>query len=99
MLRIEVGSRVGEAIIQNHHDVRAKRDLNINRELGAQEMRAAVEMRLEPDAVFTDIAQRTQAEDLKSAAVGEDRPVPSHEPVEPAQTRHRLLSGPQEEVV
>ena len=37
-------------------------------------MGRAVEVRAEPDAVVVDLAQRGEAEDLKAAAVGEDRP-------------------------
>ena len=40
-----------------------------------------------------------QAEDLKAAAVGEDRPVPAHERVQAAERRDSLLARPQREVI
>ena len=40
-----------------------------------------------------------QAEDLKAAAIGEDRAVPAHEGVQTAQLGHDLFARPQREVI
>ena len=40
-----------------------------------------------------------EAEDLEAAAVGEDRAVPAHERVQPAERRDRFLARPQRQVV
>src|SRR5262245_13039393 len=92
---LEMTGWICEAIIQDHHDVRAKCHLDINGALRTQEMQAAVQMRLEPDTVFTDVTQRTQTENLETSAVCQDRAVPPHEPVQATEPRHRLVSRPQ----
>ena len=40
-----------------------------------------------------------QAEELKAAAVGENRPVPAHERVQAAERRDDLLAGPQRQMI
>src|SRR5262249_3337655 len=40
-----------------------------------------------------------KAIDLKAAAIGEDRPPPAHEAMQPAQLGNQLIAGPQGEVV
>ena len=40
-----------------------------------------------------------EAEQLESAAVGQDRAVPAHEAVQPAQRGDRLFAGPQREMI
>ena len=62
-------------------------------------MFAAVDVRLEDDCVFSNLAQMLKAEALESAAVGENRPVPGHEAVQPAQAFDYLDSGSQVEMV
>jgi hypothetical protein len=39
------------------------------------------------DAVFVELAAVGQAEDLEAARIGEDRAVPAHEGVQPAEAR------------
>ena len=40
-----------------------------------------------------------QAEELKAAAVGQDRAVPAHEAVQPAERGDDLFAGPQREMI
>ena len=51
--------------------------LDVDGALGRQQVRAAVEVRLEVDALLGDLAARGEAEHLVAAAVGEDRRGPS----------------------
>jgi hypothetical protein len=51
------------------------------------------------DAVFVDLALTGQAEDLEAARIGEDRPVPAHERVQPAEAFDQLVAGTQVEVI
>ena len=95
----EVAGGIGQAIIQNHHDVGAESRLNVDCNLRTEEMSAAVQVRLESHAVFADVAQRAQAENLISAAVGQDRPIPSHESMQSAESCDRFVSRPQEKVI
>ena len=66
---------------------------------GCEAMRAPVEVRLEGHAVVIEFAPRLEAEDLEPAAVGEDRAVPGHEPVQAAERDQRFTSGPQPEMI
>src|ERR1051325_1448142 len=95
-VRFDMIGWVCEAVIKNHHDVGAERRLYIDRFFWTQEMAAAIEMRLEPDTVVINVAERTQAEHLIPAAVRQDGPVPSHEAVQSTEARHRLMAGAQE---
>src|SRR5262249_35022968 len=48
---VEMAGRIGKAVVQNHHDVRTKRGLNVDRKFRTQEVGAAVEVRLEANAI------------------------------------------------
>ena len=56
-------------------------------------------MGLEGDAILGNARQIAQAEDLETAAVGEDGQAPAHELVQPAEAADELVAGPQVEVI
>ena len=56
---------------------------------GAHEDPGAVNMRMEGDALFLDLSKICQGEHLKTAGIGKDRFVPSHERVQAA----KLING------
>ncbi len=56
-------------------------------------------MRAEGDALFGDLAQIAEAENLKSAGVGEDGAIPAHETVQAAQAPDQLMTRTQVEVI
>ena len=62
-------------------------------------MLATVDMGAEPDAVITDLPQRSHAESLKPAAIGEYRSVPAHELVQAAQIDHGLHARPEVQMI
>lgn len=62
-------------------------------------MGTAVQVRLETHALFIDLAQFAKAEDLKPATVSQDRSVPVHELVQPAEPRHAFVTGAQVQMV
>lgn len=95
----EVAGWIREAIVQDHHDVGTETDLNVNGDFGTQKMRASVQVRLKSNAIFADIAKGTQAENLVPAAVGKDRPIPSHKLMQAAESCHGLVTGPQKKVI
>ena len=90
--------RIGRALVEDHHDVRIERALHRHRHFGRQQQPVAVDRRGERDAVLADLAQRAEAEHLEAARVGEDRPLPAHEPVQAAVRRDHLLPGPKPQV-
>ena len=60
---------------------------------GREARGAAVVDAAERDAVVVDAEERVaEREDLEPAGVGQDRPVPGHEPVQPAELRDQLVA-------
>ena len=62
-------------------------------------MAGAVEMRLKVGPFLGDDAPLRQAEHLKPAAVGEDRPRPADEAMKAAAPRDELVAGAQQQVI
>jgi len=62
-------------------------------------MDGAVEMTAERHAVVVDYAEVAERHDLEAARIGQDRPVPVHERVEPAESLDPFVTGSQVEVV
>src|SRR5688500_8331193 len=56
-------------------------------------------MRLEGYAVIVNLAVVTQAEDLESPAICQNRPVPCHEAMQPAELLHTISPRPQVKMV
>ena len=66
-----------DAFVELHLDVGAEQALDLDGALGRQQVRGAVDVRLEGDALVGDLAQLGEAHDLEAAGVGEDRAGPS----------------------
>ena len=62
-------------------------------------MRRPVQMRAESDTFFRDLPQFVQAENLEAAGVGENRPRPRHEAMQPTRLPHLLHSRAQIKMV
>ncbi len=62
-------------------------------------MGVAIQVRTEDDAFFDDFADTGEAEDLKSAGIGEDGARPGHEAVQSAEGADELVTGAQVEVI
>ena len=62
-------------------------------------MLGAVEVRAKSDALVRHPAQTAEAEHLKAAGIGEDRPGPGHEIVQAAQAANQLVARPQVKMV
>jgi len=87
------------ALIEDHHDVRAQRDLHGHRVLRRKEVFAAVEVRLKLHALRRDLAHLREREDLKAARVSEHGPRPAHEAMDAAGAANHLMPGAQIQVV
>ena len=81
------GGGIGRAFVERHDDVRAEVLLDLDRTLGREEVRRAVEVALETHALLAEVAQAGEAEDLVAAAVGEEGTVPAREAVEAPEVR------------
>lgn len=62
-------------------------------------MSRAVYVRVKLDTIVTQLAKRVQTEDLKSAAVRQDRTLPGHESVQAAELIDGNVTGPQIEMI
>ena len=91
--------RVGEAFVQHHHDVAAERELNVDRALGSEKVRIAVQMRTEEHAFVRDLAERVETEDLEPARIGKDGTRPRHELMKPAESFDTLVTRAKEQMV
>ncbi len=94
-----MAGRVFQAFVERHHDVAAERELDVHGGFGREQMRVAIQMRAEQHALFGDLAQIAQAEDLEAAGVGEDGARPGHEAVQAAELADQFVAGAQEEMV
>ena len=94
------GGRVARrADVEHHGDVRAEVLLDLDGPLGGEFQRRAVDVGAEGGAAVGDPHLGGEAEHLEPAGVGEDGPVPAHEPVESAEVADEFVAGPQGEVV
>ncbi len=73
--------RILGALVEGHDDVGAESYLNFDRMLGSKSVRTPVEVRAELDAVFRDLAERVEREDLEAAGVSEYGARPTDETV------------------
>ena len=99
LLRVVVVGRIRHTFIERHDDVRAECHLDLHRDFRREELLRAVDVRAERHALLCDLAQIAEAEDLKPAAVRQDRAVPVHELVQAAGLADEIHARPQEEVV
>jgi hypothetical protein len=93
------GRRQGDALVEHHGDRGIQEMLDLDRALGRQLVPAAVVVRAEHHAALGELAALGQRHDLEPAAVGQDRPLPAHEAVQPAQPADALGPGAQHQVV
>ena len=66
---------------------------------GVNACRSPFRCELKDHALLVDLAQTAQAEDLKSARIGEDRVGPGHELVQSAHLADEFVPGPQVEMI
>lgn len=76
------------ALVEGHDDIGPKRNLRLHGALRREQVGGTVEVRAELHALFADFAQLAQAEHLKPAGIGEQRPLPGHEFVQSAKLPH-----------
>jgi hypothetical protein len=74
--------------------------LDLRRDLRREARSSPVVDRPEGDAVVVDFDQGVaKGEDLEAARIGQDRPIPAGEGVQPAQIRDQLVTGPEMQVI
>ena len=93
------GGLPGGTFVERHADVGADRGLDLHREFRREPVQAPVQVAAEGDALVVDPVDAGEREDLEPARVGEDGTVPSHEPVESAESLQDARARPQVEVI
>ncbi len=86
-------------VIELHHYVGAEIALHPHDRFGGEKLLFPVDVAAKLHAVFGDGTQRFEREDLKSAGVCEDRAVPSHKIVQPAQLTDEFVGWAEVEMV
>ena len=99
LLHIGSGSRIFDALVKGHADVRAQVGLNLHTLLRAHKNLVSVDMGGEGHPFLLDFPQRGQGKHLKSAGVREDGAVPGHKLMEAPALLHNLIGGAQVQVV
>ncbi len=96
----DVERRVGRRTLVEAHDaVRPQVLLDLDGLFGREMQQRAVEVRLEDHLVVGELSCGGEAEDLEAPAVGQDRPRPLHQLVQPPEVPHHFRSRPDREVV
>src|SRR5262249_27606656 len=73
--------------------------LDVNDALWGKEMVGTIEMRLKANPLLRQFAHCSQAEDLVAPAVRQNRPVPAHEAMQPAQLANQLRARTEIEMI
>ena len=100
VLELAAGDAGRRHLVEAHRDVAAEVRLDRGCELGREARGRAVVDASERHALVVDARDRVaEREDLEAAGVGEDRQVPRHEAVQPAELADQLVAGPEMQVV
>jgi hypothetical protein len=86
-------------MVQHHRNIATEFFLNADRILWTQVNGGAIEMRFESRPIFGDPIHVTERKNLKAAAVGQDRAIPSHKSVKPSQFRDKIATRPKCEMI
>ena len=86
-------------VIELHDHVGAEVALDLHHALRRERVLRAVDVAAKLDAVLAHGAQPLEREDLKATGVGEDRPIPSHEPMQSAEIANQLVARPQVQMI
>src|SRR5579863_10243446 len=87
------------ALVEGHDNVGAQTDLRLHRAFGSKKVRRTIEVRAKRHALLSDFAKLVQAENLKAAGIGENRPRPCHKAMQATEITYGFDSGTQVEVV
>ena len=94
-----VGGRERQALVQHHRDVRAETCLDVRGPLRREQIARAVQVGSKIGPLLGDGTPVGQTEHLVAAAVGQDWPIPTDEPMEPPAPSDQFVTGPQQQVI
>jgi hypothetical protein len=87
------------ALVEHHHNVGAKRKLDVDGRCRREFVGIAVQVGLKGYAFFRDQAKIGKREDLETAGISQDSVRPGHELVETAELADELVTRAEKEVV
>src|SRR5437868_14361527 len=93
LLRLRLRDAVRRTFIKGHGDVDAEPLLNVDRSLGREKVRGAVDVRTELDALFAQLPNRREGEHLKPSRIRKDGAIPRHEFMYAAQLLDQVDAG------
>ena len=96
---LSVVGAVLAANIESHDNVRTERVLYLHRNFRRDKVPAAVDMRVERNALFGNFSDTGKRENLKSAAVGQNRLIPRHKLMQSARFLDQLVPGAHVQVI
>ncbi len=85
--------------VEDHGDVRPEIFLDLNGFFGCQFEQVSIDVRPKHGRLVGDLSQVGEAVDLEPATVGENRAIPLHELMEPAEFGDEVVSRPQCQVI
>jgi hypothetical protein len=89
----------GRALVEHHRNVRPEVLLHPRRQLRSEEVGRAVVDRGELNPLFEDLPLVGEREDLVAPRIGEHRPIPTREAVQPTSLPDQVRSGAEVQVV
>ena len=89
---ILIRCRIFHTFVKSHGNRRSQIGLDLHAFLRPDKQPATVHMRGEGNALFLNFTQSCQRKNLKSAAVGQQRPIPAGESVYTAQIANQLIA-------
>ncbi len=97
--RVIALARIRRTFVEDHRDIAAESGLNFHRDLRRNKRRCSIDMILKTHSFLRDLSQFCQRKNLVTATVSQDRSVPAHEFVQPAEMFDHIEAGPNEEVI
>ncbi len=86
-------------LVKRHDDIGTQIVLDLDGKFGGEAVQRTVEVIAKSHPVRVHLTHGRQAEHLKAARIGQDRAIPSHETVQPAQVADEFVTGAQVEMV
>ena len=99
LLRVFAGGRIGNALVERHHDIGADAVLDMDRYFRRHEHAVTVEDVAEGDALFGDLPCLGKGEYLEAAGIRQHRSFIIHEFMNAACLLHHFFPGSQPQVI
>src|SRR5688572_5588441 len=89
----------GDDVVELHDDVSAEVALDLHHRLGSEATGRPIDVTAKLDSLLRDRSQLREREHLESPRIRQDRSVPTHEAMEPAESCDEVIARAQMEMV